>query len=123
MRLIDADALFNEIKTREDESDMPALWYNGVAFARWFIFHAPTIEAEPVKHEEWIPCSERLPEEEEKIYWICTDTAYQCECRWTNDRFGLGEGEWGWSIVDTPLYSKPIAWMPLPKPYREDGEE
>ena len=67
----------------------------------------------------WIPCSERLPKKEKKTYWVCTDAEYQCECRWTNNRFGLGEGEWGWSIFDTPQYSKPIAWMPLPKPYKE----
>ena len=66
----------------------------------------------------WIPCSERLPKKEKKTYWVCTDTEYQCECRWTNNRFGLGEGEWGWSIFDTPQYSKPIAWMPLPEPYK-----
>lgn len=70
----------------------------------------------------WIPCSERLPKEEKKTYWVCTNTEYQCECRWTNNRFGLGEGEWGWSIFDTPQYSKPIAWRPLPKPYREGDE-
>ena len=64
--------------------------------------------------QQWIPCSEKLPKEEKKTYWVCTDTEYQCECRWTNNRFGLGEGEWGWSIFDTPQYSKPIAWMPLP---------
>ena len=69
--------------------------------------------------QRWIPCSERLPKEEKKTYWVCTDTEYQCECRWTNNRFGFGEGEWGWSIFDTPQYSKPIAWQPLPTPYRE----
>lgn len=120
MRLIDADALPRhkqlEAMGNGQYEDVEIVYGNDID-------NAPTIEAEPVKHEEWIPCSERLPKEEEKIYWICTDTAYQCECRWTNDRFGLGEGEWGWSIVDTPLYSKPIAWMPLPKPYREDDTE
>ena len=63
----------------------------------------------PSAEAEWIPCGERLPKEEKKIYWVCTDTEYQCECRWTNNRFGIGEGEWGWSIFDTPQYSKPIA--------------
>ena len=74
-------------------------------------------------HGGWIPCSERLPKKEEKTYWVCTDTEYQCECRWTNNRFGLGEGEWGWSIFDTPQYSKPIAWMPLPEPWKGEQDE
>lgn len=81
----------------------------------------PSVTLQP-NTGHWIPCSERLPKKEEKTYWVCTDTEYQCECRWTNNRFGLGEGEWGWSIFDTPQYSKPIAWMPLPKPYREVEE-
>lgn len=72
---------------------------------------------------QWIPCSEKLPEEEKKTYWVCTDTEYQCECRWTNNRFGIGEGEWGWSIFDTPQFSKPIAWRPLPKPWKGEGHE
>ena len=73
--------------------------------------------------QQWIPCSERLPEEEKKTYWVCTDAEYQCECRWTNNRFGIGEGEWGWSIFDTPQYTKPIAWMPLPEPYKEERKD
>lgn len=77
----------------------------------------------PSAEAEWIPCSERLPKEEEKTYWVCTNTEYQCECRWTNNRFGLGEGEWGWSIFGTPQYSKPIAWRPLPEPYKAESEE
>ena len=76
-------------------------------------------EVEEEYNSSWIPCSERLPKKEKKTYWVCTDTEYQCECRWTNNRFGFGEGEWGWSIFDTPQYSKPIAWMPLPEPFKE----
>ena len=29
--------------------------------------------------QQWIPCSTRLPKEEKKTYWVCTDTGYQCE--------------------------------------------
>lgn len=73
--------------------------------------------------QHWIPCSKRTPEAKHKSYWVCTDTEYQCECRWTNNRFGIGEGEWGWSIFDTPQYSKPIAWRPLPKPWKGEDNE
>jgi hypothetical protein len=61
------------------------------------------IAIQALEQTKWIPCSERLPKKEKKTYWVCTDTEYQCECRWTNNRFGLGEGEWGWSMFDTPL--------------------
>ena len=71
-----------------------------------------------VKPQQWIPCSERLPEKEKKCYWVCTDDGYQFQCRWTNV-FGFYESDdWTWSIFDKPQYSKIIAWMPLPEPYK-----
>lgn len=74
--------------------------------------------------QQWIPCSERLPEEKKKTYWICTDTEAQCECRWTNNVYGFGESDrWGWSIFDIPQYSKVVAWMPLPEPYKAERSE
>ena len=80
------------------------------------------------KHEktaqQWIPCSERTPEKAYGQYWVCTDTGYQCQCRWTDDVYGLGSsGEWAWKIFDIPQYSHVVAWMPLPEPYREERTE
>ena len=73
---------------------------------------------------KWIPATERLPEKEKRTYWICTDTGYQCECRWTNNRFGIGESdEWGWNIADVPQYHKVTAWMFLPESYEPPKEE
>ena len=69
--------------------------------------------AEPER--KWISASERLPKKEIKSYWVCTDTKYQCECRWTNNIYGIGESnKWGWAIFDIPQYTKVVAWMPLP---------
>lgn len=85
------------------------------------------VDALPVIKAElsWIPVTERLPEHKKTRYWVCTDTGYQCECRWTDNRFGMGNlsGEWGWSIFDTPQYSKVVAWMSLPEPYKIDEVE
>ena len=75
---------------------------------------------------EWIPVSERLPEEEDKRYWICTDCGYQCECRWTNlNHFWTHlTTDWHWHVMDIPQYNEVIAWMPLPEPYKaEKGGE
>lgn len=68
----------------------------------------------------WIPCSERMPEPENAMYWVCTDTGCQCSCRWTNhNRFWPSLlTDWHWNPFDTPQYSKVIAWMPLPEPYK-----
>lgn len=80
-------------------------------------------EADVVEQPRWIPVSEGLPEEENRLYWVCTDTGYQCQCRWTNDVYGLGASDrWGWKIFDIPQYQKVIAWMSLPKPYKAESE-
>ena len=63
--------------------------------------------------EKWIPCSERLPEENQIC--IVTDETRQNTyeykfCKQTYDE------EQGW----TYLKHRIIAWMPLPEPYKED---
>ena len=71
---------------------------------------------------EWIPVSERLPKEENKSYWICTDYGSQCECRWTNVNHFWPHltTDWHWHIMDIPPYSKVVAWMPLPESYKAE---
>ena len=65
---------------------------------------------------EWIPVSERLPEESGTYLTttakgsVCTDHFYAN----SNDICGRH-----WSYHRR---REPIAWKPLPKPYREDGE-
>ena len=61
---------------------------------------------------EWIPCSKRLPEEFKNVL-ACGRTGFIFIAKRSGDSWfedsGLGK-----------VYV--IAWMPLPKPYREDGE-
>ena len=89
------------------------------------LYALPSAEAEPVKHGRWIPCRERLPEGAKRTYWVCTDEGDQMECRWTNANiiFSNLTTDWHWNIFDIPQYQKVIAWMPLPEPYTEEGEE
>lgn len=74
--------------------------------------------AQPELH--WIPCSERSPKEQEKSYWVCTDSGYQCQCRWTNINHIWTQltTDWHWHFADIPQYTKVVAWMPLPEPYK-----
>lgn len=76
-------------------------------------------------HGGWIPCSERLPEDVKKEYWVCTDTGHQCTCRWTNINHFWTDltTDWHWNIFDVPMHSRVIAWMPLPEPYRGGVQE
>jgi len=84
------------------------------------------LEKQP--EQQWIPCSERLPEKTEKSYWVCLESGGQCQCRWTNNMYGLGSNEWskwGWHVMDKPQYATVIAWRELPEPYRSEqrGEQ
>lgn len=69
------------------------------------------INALPSAEAEWIPCSERLPGK---------DGCYLVSTTGTNN-----------DIIDIAYYTEEMiwhkasrikAWMPLPMPYREDGE-
>lgn len=91
------------------------------------------------KRREWIPCIERLPER--YGWYLCTLKDNRVNCyywrknEWVDNRkkhfFDLynirsrctGEeinAEQEGSVYWTDWV---IAWMPLPEPYREDGEE
>ena len=76
----------------------------------------------PTAEPQWIPCDERLPEKDDYKSCIeCLDGAvwYFTE----NGTMGLGyyyKSTKEWSTTDDlKTDGKVIAWMPLPKPYKE----
>lgn len=144
-RLIDADAFKAEGRKlyREAGWDLRDIHYSQMD-VECNIDMMPTIEAVPLEdyrsmeqtvhkltqaiaevEPRWIPCSERMPEEQKKSYWVCTDSGYQCECRWTNVNHFWTQltTDWHWHLMDIPQYTKIVAWMPLPKPYKTDEVE
>lgn len=74
---------------------------------------------------KWISCLDKLPDKERKTYWVCTDTGYQCECRWTDNIYGFGSigDKWGWSIFDVPQYSYVVAWRELTESFKRVDDE
>ena len=108
---ISRQAAIDLLKQMRKDGDMVP-WEGKDVFAR-----IRKLPAEP----HWIPVTERLPNKEEKSYWVCLEDGGQCQCRWTNDVYGLGANEWskwGWKKVDLPQYSKVVAYMLLPEPYK-----
>lgn len=96
------------------------------------------MEIEALEQTQWIPCAERMPNavdcpmdcmvtRRSKYVGNYTDIAVaEADGTWTHedwDAIVLGDVESG---RKTGLISthddEIIAWMPLPKPYREDGE-
>ncbi len=67
---------------------------------------------EQPKIEDWIPCSERLPEPETVVLFTNK-----------NGQVGIGRlseaGNWYISDSDGRFLVSVIAWMPLPEPYKE----
>lgn len=61
----------------------------------------------------WIPCSERLPKKDELVLVTV----------WNNINIAWRNIYGGWESAED-MYEKGdvTAWMPLPEPYREDGE-
>jgi len=78
----------------------------------------PTLEQEPRK-DEWIPCSERMPDIEQDV--LATTTLFGI--REVTFAWRINDGEWLIREGSAEATNNDIlAWMPLPMPYREDGE-
>ena len=77
------------------------------------------------KENGWIPVSERLPEEDGRYlvtfkYGIKVCMVGYGSCKRTVLGYPIGHG-W-YSLEEAQYYAEDsiIAWMPLPKPYKED---
>ena len=108
-----------DIQTRYEENVMQAVLSCGINVNKEELIKALQYDRQQYKkgyedakaEPHWIPCSERLPEK-------------NCRCLTTNEAWGVFEVDWNAWINGQWLYpnEKPIAWMPLPEPYREDSE-
>ena len=69
------------------------------------------------KANGWIPVSERLPEKNKDVITTVKYSGFMgMYGRWLKTAFIDGYGEWNGECIGGEV----IAWMPLPKPYKED---
>lgn len=79
---------------------------------------------EDFERPQWIPCSERLPNDDDyKPYLNYTEAVWFCT---SDGAIGIGwyyksTNEWE-AFGDIVLRDKVVAWMPLPEPYKKEGE-
>lgn len=97
---------------------------------------ASIIENQP-KTGEWIPCSERLPDDRDNRFYMCTVENHEEDppmfCQY-EEEYGFGfwndiYDEHTLGFVDSEFktneelgYEKVVAWMQLPEPYRPEKE-
>lgn len=91
------------------------------------IKEAPTIE-----QPTWIPCSERMPEEKDAGILKKLGTSKRSDyvlatVEVKNERMTVTactyDGVWDWNMKYAFPNYEVIAWMPLPKPYKEGEKE
>lgn len=119
-----ADAIL-WVKTECNQYGKPTLDYDS---GLKVIEHLKKMPSElPSAEAEWIPVSERLPKAEDMYQppeqrYLCQLEAYGEKKFCVLSRLkGAVSPFWDWYGVAVHD-SEVIAWMPLPKPYREDGE-
>ena len=83
-------------------------WNYAIGRAEMEIEKLSSVQQEP----PWIPCSERLPDNDESVL---ISNSHGVTKAWWNGRF--------WSSIAVKKYKTVTAWMPLPEPYRGEGEE
>lgn len=123
MRLIDADKFLSQIEDQYMEHDLTRSEYMDLEDR---ILQQPTVELEHEKGE-WIPISERLPEDlRDVLVWF--EYFRYGDYNRMYSTYGIGNysnrsdswlvnHETGWTDLHV------FAWMPMPEPPKMEGEQ
>lgn len=86
---------------------------HGLWLAEKAIEQLPSAQSE----QRWIPVSERLPEAEVEVFVYLFDRPSP-HIAWMSK-----DGKWHTEDFTLEVDENPAAWMPLPKPYKEEQDE
>lgn len=117
MRLIDADKLCEDLLNRWSIADTRKEELIRQIMAD---IVTPIVVSQPTINN-WIPCSERLPEDEQFVLttYKTTDRIHVCQYHEDGSR-----NQW-YSLNDMCRAHNNVvlAWMPLPEPYKAESED
>ena len=113
----DKERYKEEITILEAENKEELTNEKAIAFLQdngWLVEHDRIMTSGIENKGEWIPVSERLPEEEQEV--LCQLSDDSCAVLYVQDNWGQMnwvDGQMGTGVYDV------IAWQPLPEPYKE----
>ena len=120
-----------------NNSDMPNDWHRGMSVAISALYRVPPVPPAD-RPQEWIPCSERLPNEGEMVLVCMRIESHKAEWeeqrsiefgRISSDRYDFNGTGWEWLNESGADYwqadcnNSILAWMPLPKPWKGADDE
>lgn len=111
--MIDEEKLIEEIEKLQQHADIT---HNLISF--YALDNIKKYVENMPKVNEWIPVEERLPDKGKDV--IVTYIGYNTGGRFSNGTAFYDFGKWWWSINNSIVKVKIIAWMPLPKEYEKE---
>lgn len=130
MRLVDADYIKASVKRQCNNCRKEGMKWMSDIVERAII---EELDNTPIAQPQWIPCSERLPEEE-GMYIVCFDrkqlrkneyqieTSYWLDGKWQYGMLERYEYKMAEYVIEPVEYLTVIAWMPLPEPYGGESD-
>ena len=112
--LAEIDDLADEF-SEVDENGLHSERWCGILDSKGIIVNAPSVSDRP---QEWIPCSERLPEEEGE--YLVTAKKYAFDSSYYDVQIAYCSPNKKWFRISN---CEIVAWMPRPKPWKGADNE